>query len=58
MREVFHEIVRTRDIGHSTVLKLMQIMTEKGTVLKLVRNIDRRASHIGSALYVGAILSP
>jgi BlaI family penicillinase repressor len=30
VREVFREISRTRDIGYSTVLKMMQIVTEKG----------------------------
>ena len=32
VREVFREIGRTRDVGYSTVLKMMQIMTEKGHV--------------------------
>ncbi len=30
VREVFREISRTRDVGYSTVLKMMQIITEKG----------------------------
>ena len=30
VREVFREIGEQRDIGYSSVLKLMQIMTEKG----------------------------
>ena len=34
VRAVFHEIAKIRDIGYSTVLKLMQIMTEKGTVVR------------------------
>ena len=30
VREVFDELSKRQDIGHTTVLKLMQIMTEKG----------------------------
>ena len=30
VREVFTELGRTRDTGYTTVLKLMQIMTDKG----------------------------
>ena len=32
VREVFREISLTRRVGYSTVLKMMQIMTEKGFV--------------------------
>ncbi len=32
VREVFRELRATRDIGYTSVLKLMQIMTEKGTL--------------------------
>ena len=32
VREVFGELSRTRDLGYTTVLKLMQIMTDKGLV--------------------------
>lgn len=30
VREVYQQIDRTQDVGYTTVLKLMQIMTEKG----------------------------
>lgn len=32
VREVFRELRATRDIGYTSVLKLMQIMTQKGTL--------------------------
>ncbi len=32
VREVFHELSLGREIGYTTVLKLMQIMTDKGIV--------------------------
>ncbi len=32
VREVFDDLARGEEIGHTTVLKLMQIMTEKGLV--------------------------
>ena len=32
VREVFREVSRDRDTGYTTVLKLMQIMTDKGLV--------------------------
>lgn len=34
VREVFHELSKTRSTGYTTVLKLMQIMTEKGLVTR------------------------
>jgi predicted transcriptional regulator len=34
VREVYRTLSRDRDIGYSTVLKLMQIMTEKGSVVR------------------------
>ncbi len=32
VREVFREVSRNREIGYTTVLKLMQIMMDKGSV--------------------------
>lgn len=40
VREVYEVLARTKAIGYTTVLKLLQIMTVKGTV---VRNEDARA---------------
>jgi predicted transcriptional regulator len=40
VRDVYNDLGRTRRIGYTTVLKLMQIMTEKGLVR---RNEDQRA---------------
>jgi len=40
VRDVYNVLGRTRPIGYTTVLKLMQIMAEKGLVL---RNEDQRA---------------
>ncbi len=34
MREVYRTLAADREIGYSTVLKFMQIMTEKGTLLR------------------------
>jgi len=39
VREVFLELSRKKDVGHTTVLKLMQIMAEKQL---LVRDSSRR----------------
>lgn len=39
VREVFLELSRKKDVGHTTVLKLMQIMAEKEL---LVRDSSRR----------------
>jgi BlaI family transcriptional regulator, penicillinase repressor len=40
VREVHDVLARTKSIGYTTVLKLLQIMTAKGTV---IRNEDARA---------------
>ena len=32
VREVFRDVARDRDTGYTTILKLMQIMTDKGLV--------------------------
>jgi predicted transcriptional regulator len=34
VREVFDVITETRDLGYTTILKLIQIMTEKGLVVR------------------------
>jgi predicted transcriptional regulator len=34
VREVFLTLARDRDVGYSTVLKFMQIMTDKGSLLR------------------------
>jgi BlaI family transcriptional regulator, penicillinase repressor len=34
VREVYRTLAQERDVGYSTVLKFMQIMTEKGTLLR------------------------
>src|SRR4051812_10266832 len=34
VREVYHTLCADRDIGYSTVLKFMQIMTEKGSLVR------------------------
>ena len=46
VRDVFDDLNQRREIGYTTVLKLMQIMVEKGLV---TRNEDSRA-HIYAAL--------
>ena len=45
VREVHNELVKQRDVGYTTVLKLMQLMTEKGLV---VRDESQR-SHVYKA---------
>ncbi len=45
VREVYNEISRRRTAQYSTVLKFLQIMTEK----ELVRRDDTQRSHIYSA---------
>ena len=40
MREVYESLSETKDLGYTTVLKLLQIMTTKGTVR---RNETQRA---------------
>jgi len=45
VREVFEETRKVRDVGYTTVLKLMQIMMEKG----LVRRDESRRTHIYKA---------
>ena len=42
MREVFTEFNRTRETGYTTVLKMLQIMAEKG----LVTRDETRKTHI------------
>jgi predicted transcriptional regulator len=34
VREVYRTLAKDRDVGYSTVLKLMQIMTEKGSLVR------------------------
>jgi BlaI family penicillinase repressor len=34
VREVYHALAGEREIGYSTVLKFMQIMTDKGTLVR------------------------
>ncbi len=50
VREVYEDMNQRREIGYTTVLKLMQIMFEKGLV---TRNEDSRA-HIYSPLQAQA----
>ena len=45
VRQVFDEINRSREIGYTTVLKLMQIMTAKG----LVRRNEEQRAHVYEA---------
>jgi predicted transcriptional regulator len=45
VREVHDELTKTKDAGYTTTLKLMQIMAEKGLVL---RNEDAR-THVYTA---------
>ncbi len=40
VREVFEDLSRNKEMGYTTVLKLLQIMTEKGLV---IRNESERA---------------
>ena len=42
VRDVHEELAGTRQTGYTTVLKLMQIMTEKG----LVRRDERQRAHV------------
>ena len=42
VREVHEELARTKDVGYTTTLKLMQIMHEKG----LVRRDESMRTHI------------
>jgi len=34
VRDIFREITDARDVGYTTVLKIMQIMTEKGLLIR------------------------
>jgi predicted transcriptional regulator len=34
VREVYRALAKDREVGYSTVLKFMQIMTEKGTLIR------------------------
>jgi predicted transcriptional regulator len=45
VREVHEELLRTKDVGYTTTLKLMQIMFEKG----LVKRDDTFKTHIYQA---------
>jgi BlaI family transcriptional regulator, penicillinase repressor len=45
VREVHEELAKTKDVGYTTTLKLMQIMHEKG----LVRRDDSSKTHIYQA---------
>lgn len=45
VREVHEELVKSKDVGYTTTLKLMQIMHEKG----LVRRDDSFKTHIYQA---------
>src|SRR3954468_18091701 len=45
VREVHEELARTKDVGYTTTLKLMQIMHEKG----LVKRDDSIKTHIYQA---------
>jgi BlaI family transcriptional regulator, penicillinase repressor len=46
VREVFDELKRTKPVGYTTILKLMQIMAEKG----LVRRNEEQRTHIYDAM--------
>ena len=46
VREVHEELARTKDVGYTTTLKLMQIMHEKG----LVKRDDSVKTHIYQAV--------
>lgn len=45
VREVHEELVKTKDVGYTTTLKLMQIMHEKG----LVKRDDSMRTHVYQA---------
>ncbi|HEX7121409.1 MAG TPA: BlaI/MecI/CopY family transcriptional regulator [Gemmatimonadaceae bacterium] len=45
VREIHDVVRRERDVGYTTVLKTLQVMTEKG----LVRRDESRRSHVYSA---------
>jgi BlaI family transcriptional regulator, penicillinase repressor len=45
VREVHSELARSRPLGYTTVLKLLQIMSEKG----LVRRNERERAHVYAA---------
>lgn len=45
VRDVFDELAKTKPIGYTTVLKLMQIMAEK----RLVMRDERERAHVYSA---------
>jgi BlaI family penicillinase repressor len=45
VREVHEELARTKDVGYTTTLKLMQIMHEKG----LVKRDDSMRTHVYQA---------
>jgi predicted transcriptional regulator len=42
VREVYEELKRDKDVGYTTVLKFMQIMSEKG----LVRRNENQKAHL------------
>ena len=45
VREVHEDLARTKDVGYTTTLKLMQIMHEKG----LVKRDDSMRTHVYQA---------
>ena len=45
VREVHEELAKTKDVGYTTTLKLMQIMNEKG----IVRRDDSMRTHVYQA---------
>jgi predicted transcriptional regulator len=45
VRDVFEELQRSRKVGYTTILKLMQIMAEKG----LVRRNEEQRAHLYEA---------
>jgi predicted transcriptional regulator len=45
VREVHEELAKTKDVGYTTTLKLMQIMNEKG----IVKRDDSMRTHIYQA---------
>ncbi len=45
VREVHEELAKTKDVGYTTTLKLMQIMNEKG----LVKRDDSMRTHVYQA---------